>query len=90
MEGLRHQRFPDGRRLTLMARFLAISPKVGNFSMSRSDLELDKSVEDLEAMDACSIVIMDSLPGRFEISAILHMQGNASEPNHTYSNICLL
>ena len=76
--------------MTLTARFLAISPKVGNFSMSRSDLELDESVEDSEAMDACSIVIMDSLPGRFEISAILHMQGNVSEPNHTYSNICLL
>ena len=76
MEGLRHQRFPDGRRLTLTACFLAISPKVGSFSMSRSDVELDKSVEDSEAMYACSMLIMDSLSGQFEISAILHMQGN--------------
>ena len=72
MEGLRHQRFPDGRRLTLTARFLAISPKVGTF-MSRSDVELDKSVEDSEAMYACFMLIMDYL------SAILHMQGNVSK-----------
>ena len=36
-------------------------PKVGAFSMSRSDLELDESVEDPKAADACSILLSDSL-----------------------------
>ena len=53
VEAPRHRRFPDGGRLTLTARFLAISARVGAFSRSRSDLELDESVEDPEAADAC-------------------------------------
>ena len=61
MEAPWHRRFPDGRRLTLTARFLAISARVGAFSTSRSDLELDESVEDPEAVDACFILLSDSL-----------------------------
>ena len=79
MEALRHRRFPDGGRLSLTARFLVISTKVGAFSKSRSDLELDESVEDPEAADACSILLSDSLlSGQFEVFAILHVQGNVS------------
>ena len=51
----------DGGRLTLTAHFLAISATVGAFSMSRSDLEIDESVEGPEAVDACSILLSDSL-----------------------------
>ena len=61
LEATRHGRLPDGGRLTLTACFLAISPKVGAFSTSRSNLELDESVEDPEAADACSILLLDSL-----------------------------
>ena len=42
---------------------------------SRSELELDGSVEDPEVADACSILLSDSLlSGQFGISAILHVQ----------------
>ena len=76
VEAPRHRRFPDGRRLTLTARFLAISARIGAFSTSRSDLELDESVEDPEVADACSILLSDSLlSGQFGVSAILHLQG---------------
>ena len=69
-----HQRFPDGRRLTLTTHFLTISAKVGAFSTSRSNLELDKSVEDPQAADACSILLTDYLlSGQFGFSTILHM-----------------
>ena len=71
--------------LTLMGCFLAISPKVGTYRISRSDLELNKSVENLEAMNTCSLLITDSLfCGQFEISAILHVQGNVSKPYRIY------
>ena len=81
----RHRHFPDGGRLTLTAHFLAISARVGAFSMSRSDLELDKSVEDPEAADACSMLLSDSLlSGQFGVSAILHVQGNVSGPDRTF------
>ena len=84
MEAPWHRRFPDGGRLTLTARFLAISARVGAFSTSRSDLELDESVEDPEAVDACSILLSDSLlSGQFGVSAILHVQGNVSGPDRT-------
>ena len=84
----RHRRFPDGGRLTL-----AISARVGAFSTSRSNLELDESVEDPEAVDACSILLSDSLlSGQFGVSAILHVQGNVSGPDHTsvYYNIIII
>ena len=36
--------------------------------MSRSDLELDESIEDTEAADACSILLSDSLlSGQFGV-----------------------
>ena len=70
--------------MTLTARFLAISARVGAFSTSSSDLELDESVEDPEAADACSILLSDSLlSGQFGVSAILHVQGNVSGPDRT-------
>ena len=63
---------------------LAISARVGAFSTSRSDLELDESVEDPEAADACFILLSDSLlSGQFGVFAILHVQGNVSRPDHT-------
>ena len=84
VEAPRHRCFPDGGRLTLTARFLAITAKVGAFSTSRSDLELDESVEDREVADACSILLSDSLlSGQFGVSAILHVQGNVSGPDRT-------
>ena len=84
MDAPRHQRFLDGGRLTLTARFLAIFTTVGAFSTSRSDLELHESVDDLEAADTCSILLSDSLlSGQFGVSAILHMQGNVSGPDCT-------
>ena len=74
MEAPWHQRFPDGGRLTLTDHFLTISAKVGAFSTSRSNLELDKSVEDPQAADACSILLTDYLlSGQFGFSTILHM-----------------
>ena len=85
LEAPRHGCLPDGGRLTLTACFLAISPKVGAFSTSRSNLELDESVEDPEAADTCSILLSDSLLlDSFEVSAVLHVQGNVSGPGHAY------
>ena len=46
-----------GGKLTLTACFLAISPKVGAFSMSRSNLELYESVDDPEVAEACSTLL---------------------------------
>ena len=59
LEAPRHGRLQDGGRLTLTSCFLAISPRVhvGAFST----LELDESVEDPEAANACSILLSDSL-----------------------------
>ena len=51
-----------GRKLTLMACFLVISPKVGGFSKSRgSNLELYESVDNPEEADVCCILLSDSL-----------------------------
>ena len=41
VEAPRHGRIPDGGGLTLTARLLEISQKIGAFSSSRSNLELD-------------------------------------------------
>ena len=75
---------PGCRKIDSRGLFLrSPSIKVGAFSTSRSNLELDESVEDPEAADACSILLSDSLlSGQFEVSTILHVQGNVSEPNH--------
>ena len=82
MEARRHGRLPDGGRLTLTARLLAISPKIGAFSTYRSNLELDESIDDPEAADACSILLSDALlSGQLEVSAILH--GQATYPYQT-------
>ena len=74
--------------MTLTARFLAISARVGGFSTSRSYLELDESVENPEAAEACCILLSDSLlsvlSGKFGISASLHVQGNVSGPDRTF------
>ena len=71
--------------MTPTARFLAISARVGGFSTSRSYLELDESVENPEAAEACCILLSDSLlSGKFGISAILHVQGNVSGPDRTF------
>ena len=49
------------RKIDSHGLFSWISPTVGAFSTSRSNLELDESVEDPVAADACSILLSDSL-----------------------------
>ena len=52
---------PGWRKIDSHGPFTCHLSQIGAFSTSRSNLELDESVDDPEAADACSILISDSL-----------------------------